>query len=110
MKKIVFLLSIIALFVCLVSCELLPFGGEDTGVNPGGNLGDIEDKPGDKSEDPVTPDTPVNPTLPDDPQTPNTPENPDVNNQLPESVISVSAVKGLNEQIYVGINATEGYE
>lgn len=97
MKKIALLLVLTFLFLNLLSCDVIskivnPDKGDDGGqVSP----------PDDSSDD-----------KPDDPQKPEGPNNPDNNpsgNINPE-LISVNGLRGLNEEIWLGITKSEGFD
>ncbi len=100
MKKIALVLALIMLLTSLISCSLLPdFGNSGAGNdNPsdGNGAGQHPDeKPNDNPGD-----TPVGGGNDD------TGPQGNVNPHL----ISVNSLKGLNEQIYIGIDAIEGFD
>ena len=116
MKKIALVLVTVMLMSCFMSCDILmefikPGAGENNGDNsgdvgggnetpnipgdPGGDVGDNSgsgDNSGDSGENPEDP--VEDPTDPVDPP-------------LDPGVISVGQIKGLNEQIYITINAVD---
>lgn len=120
MKKIALLLSIILSLMCIASCSLLPFGGDNTGDKPGEDVGDNDDKSDGGAVEPETPDAPSGSGDPEDSGDqknddvtvePGNSENPDdKDDQLPEIAIEVTEIQGLNEQIYVNIKTTEDLE
>ena len=112
MKKIALMLVAVMLLTMLASCDVVnqfltpdEGGGEQGGTGtPGGDTTAPGTQPG--TPDDETPENPENPENPDDPGT-DTPEDPKPEEPgketLPSSSISVTAVRGINEQIYIAI-------
>lgn len=123
MKKIALLLVAVMLIMMLVSCDVINgFINPDEGSGEQGGTG----TPGGDTTDPgtdtpggdETPDTPENPENPgtENPENPGTdePEQPEEPEELgkeplPSSAISVTALRGLNEQIYLSITPEDGF-
>ena len=99
MKKIAFVLIMVMLLSCFLSCGFIPEIGDS---GSGGNNSDVENPSGDNGQT-NSGDQGSNPGG-DDSTTPGNGEN--VNAEL----ISVNAIKGLNEQIYIGITKNEGFD
>ena len=116
MKKVALLLALIMIFMSLASCGII-----DGVINPD-NSGDKppqdvvpEDNDPQDPENPETPKTPETPENPEKPDASDNPENPGDDPIVPPSeeknpeMISLGAVKGLNEQILVEILPVAGF-
>lgn len=115
MKRIALVLLTVLVLCVFVSCDII--GGiinpdTDSGENNSGNNGDGDNTPDKPTDDPAD-DPSDNPGNEDDPI-----DNPGVGGEedkpKPEqdynaNLISVGAIKGLNEQIYIRINPSEGF-
>ena len=122
MKKIALLLALILIVMSMASCAYIedlinPDIGDDNTPPSGDNTtDDPQDKPDDDPVNPNQPDKPDEPNQPDTPENPNNPDNnennpivPPTDNINPE-MIKVNGLKGLNEQIWLGIDVTDNFE
>ena len=106
MKRIAFALVIIMLLFSLLSCELIP--GLNNSVNNGGNPSGDNGQTDSGNDQGKLPDD-------DSGEQGNKPNEDENNDPKPDEnqnakLIKVSALKGLNEQIYISLEADDGFE